>query len=354
MEQVLLAREVVVKFFKRFEVFILPVLKFFLGLFVFSRINSIGHIHASLETYAEFTTPGLLNLLFALLFTVMPMNMSWMFIILNISLQFSANIELAVAVLVFLLFIFLFYARMAPRESILIIFTIIASHFNVPYIVPILAGLYFPITAIIPITIGVFVYAQIPVLFGLMTPAVITAPQVDMELMDVIQELPGRFSEVYTALMSSMTVTRDWLFASVVFAMVIILVHFVSRQAIDYAKEIAIALGCIMTIFGFIVMAIVTDGSINIGITIMGTLICGVLAAIVRFFDGILDYQRAESVQFEDDNNYYHVRIVPKVIMTKSQRVVKRIRPQPENMPPDVDDSLPDPMRRPPTRVLEE
>jgi len=49
---------------------------------------------------------------------------------------------------------------------------------------------------------------------------------------------------------------------------------------------------------------------------------------IVRCFDAILNYQRAESVQFEDDDNYYHVRIVPKVIIAKPQRVVKRIRPE--------------------------
>ncbi|MCL2218132.1 MAG: hypothetical protein FWB91_14105, partial [Defluviitaleaceae bacterium] len=149
-------------------------------------------------------------------------------------------------------------------------------------------------------------------------------------LPEMLAELPGRFSEVYAALVSSVTGSQTWIFTAVIFVMVIVLVHFVSRQAIDYAKEIAIALGCVMTIFGFIVAVLVTSEQISIGIMIMGTLVCGIIAAIARFFDGVLDYQRAESVQFEDDNNYYHVRIVPKVIMTKSQRVVKRIRPQPE------------------------
>ena len=330
MEQVLIAREAVVKFFKRFEVFILPVLKFLLGLFVFSRIHAIGHIHGALEPFAAILTPSLLNMLFALMFTVMPMNMSWILIILDITVQFSANIELAVAVFVFLMFVFLFYARMAPRESILILLTIIAFNFNVPYIVPIIAGLYFPVTAVIPVTLGVFINAQIPIAFGLMSPVPVVAAAGEAGMLDLLEDLPGRFSEVYSALMSSLAVTQTWLFTAVIFAMVIILVHFVSRQAIDYAKEIAIALGCVMTIFGFIVAVLVTDAQVSIGIMIMGTLVCGVIAAVVRFFDGVLDYQRAESVQFEDDNNYYHVRVVPKVIMTKSQRVVKRIRPQPE------------------------
>jgi hypothetical protein len=75
---------------------------------------------------------------------------------------------------------------------------------------------------------------------------------------------------------------------------------------------------------------------------ILGTIICGVIAVIIRFFDGILDYQRAESVQFEDDNNYYHVRIIPKVIMTKSQRSVKRIRPQLPTNPLEDDENPPE------------
>jgi hypothetical protein len=60
---------------------------------------------------------------------------------------------------------------------------------------------------------------------------------------------------------------------------------------------------------------------------IFGTLFCTLIAGFIRLFDPILDYQRAESVQFEDENNYYYVRVIPKISMTKRKRVVKRIRP---------------------------
>jgi hypothetical protein len=272
------------------------------------------------------------------------MNMSWIFIILTITVQFSANIEVAVAVFIFLMFIFLFYARMAPRESILIIFTIIAFQFNIPYVLPLLIGLYFPVTAIIPVTVGVFVNAQIPLLDGLMAPA----PTIGTGegLADLFTELPAAFYEVYTALMSSLAATQTWLFTAVIFAMVIILVHFVSKQAIDFAKEISIALGVVVIVFGFIMLSIITTETIGIGSVLLGSLLAGLLAAVTRFFDGVLDYSRAESVQFEDDNNYYHVRVIPKVIMTKSQRVVKRIRPTTDDDEPEDDPNLPPPNPR--------
>jgi len=347
MEHILIVRETIVKFFKRFEVFIMPLLKFALGYFVFASVGSIGHIHESILPFTELLNPTMLNILFALLFTVMPMNLGWLLIILSITAQVSANIEVAVAVFLFMLFIFIFYVRMAPKESLLILFTIIAFHFNVPYLIPLIVGLYLPVTSIIPITVGIFINAQIPVLFGLLAPGQL-ANIADMEIADLLTEIPEAFSVVYETLMRTVTGTQDWVFVAVIFAMVIVLVHFVSRLAIDYSKEIAIALGCVMNIFGLIVTVMVVDANVEIGRMIGATLLCGLLAGAVRCFDSILAYQRAESVQFEDDNNYYHVRMVPKVMLSKPKRVVKRIRPETGDLP-NLDTSRPERPKRPDT-----
>ena len=326
MEQILIVRETVVKFFKRYEAFILPILKFLLGLFVFHVIQSIGYVHEALEPFTQMFSPTLITMLFALLFTIVPMSLGWILIILGITVQFSANIEVAASVFLFLLFIFLFYARMSPKESILILFTMLAFHFNVPYLVPIIVGLYFSVTAIIPIVIGVFVYAQIPVLEWLLEVDSLAGNIGGVE--EAFEGLPEAFGIIYEALMRSVTDTQGWLFTAVIFAMVVLLVHFISRLSIDFAKEVAIGLGCVMNIFGFIVVVMVADANVSIGIMILSTILCGLLAELVRCFDAILDYERAESIQFEDDNNFYHVRIVPKIMLAKSQRVVKRIRPE--------------------------
>ncbi|MCL2204442.1 MAG: hypothetical protein FWB88_10960 [Defluviitaleaceae bacterium] len=324
MEQILLTREILVRIYKRLEVFAQPVLKFVLGLYIFTGLLGIGHVHPALAEYAQQLTSTLVAWLFALLFTVMPINLSWLLIIVTITIQLSATVELAAVVFIFLLFVFLFYARMAPKESFLIVFVMIAFRFNVPYLIPLLVGLYFPATAIIPVTLGVFLNAKIPVIDRLMTPQ---ATLVDVELADLPAMLPEIFGEVYATLLSSLALS-EWLITAVIFALVIILVHVASRQAIDFAKEIAIALGCVMLVFGFIMSVLVVDDTIGIGSVILWTLVSGVIALLVRFFDSVLDYQRAESVQFEDDNNYYHVRIVPKVILTRPKRTVKRIRPE--------------------------
>jgi hypothetical protein len=343
MEQLFILREAIVKYFKRFEVFIMPFLKFIMGIYIFSAISSIGHMNTTIEPLTDSVSPMLLNILFAILFTIMPMNLTWVIIIFSVTLQFSANMEVAIAVFIFLMLVFLFYARMATKESILIIFMLIAFRFNIPYLVPIVAGLYFPVTAVIPVTLGVFMYAQTGMINMIIAPAASASNAPDRDITEILTELPSAFSEVYETLIGNIASTQTWLLSAIIFAMVVVLVHFVSRQSIDYAKEIAIGLGCIMTVFGYIISVLFASGSVNIGTMILGVFVCCVIAFIVKFFDGILDYQRAESVQFEDDNNYYHVRIVPKVIMTKAQRSVKRIRPQlPENPMRDDPDNIDD------------
>jgi hypothetical protein len=238
--------------------------------------------------------------------------------ILAITAQYSANIEVAAVVFIFLLLVYLFYARMAPKESILVLFTVLAFYYNVPYLLPLLVGLYGSPTAIIPVTVGVFINNHIPVIQNLAR----TSRSAGIEL----TEIPASFTEIYTTLMTSLGATQGWLYTAFIFAMVILTVYVVSRLSIDFSKEISLLLGCVLMIFGFLIGLIITTESWNIGSVILGSLFCTLLAELIRLFDPILDYQHAENVQFEDENNYYYVRVIPKINMTKRKRVVRRIR----------------------------
>ena len=316
MEMVLVARETVVHFFKRFEVIFMPIIKLFLGYFVFSRILAIDHSHEIFDTFSEAMSTGMLSWLFALLFVVMPANLTWILIIFTITVQVSAFVEIAVAVFVFLLLIFLFYGRMAVKESYLILLTVLAFSFNLQFLVPLIVGLYFPLTAVIPIIIGVFITTQIPVVFELMeTPMIIDFA--DVEFPDLMTELPAVFTEAYSNVMEGILGSYNWVFIAMIFAMVIVAVYLVSRQAINYSREIAIGVGCGIIIFGYILFNVATDETVSLLGVIGWTILSGLIAVIIRLFDSVLDYRKVEAVQFEDDDNYYHVKIVPKVIMSK-------------------------------------
>jgi hypothetical protein len=322
----LIIRESIVRYFKKFEPGITVIARFLLGVYIFSLIHGIGFIRPELaEYYNRF--PTVLLMLLGIAFVVLPLSVSYLLMIVDITIQYSASLEVAAVIFVFLLCVLLFYARMAAKESILIIFTILAYRFNVPYLIPLAAGLYFSVTAIIPVAIGVFIATFTPEIETIIA----TTQTADLNL----TEMPDVFGDVYTALINAVNNTGDWIFTAFIFAMVIILVNVVSRLAMDFAKEIAIGLGCALMIFSYILAGLVVGINVSLPGVIMMTLLCGLLAELGRLLDPVLDYQRAESVQFQDDNNYYYVRVVPKIQLTRSKRVVKRIRPQPE---PEEDD----------------
>jgi len=318
MEALLIVRESIVRYYKKFEPGITVIAKFLLGVYIFSLIHDIGFIRPELAGYYN-RFP--LTMLLGIAFVVLPLSVSYLIMIVDITIQYSSNIEVAAVIFVFLLCILLFYARMAAKESILIIFTILAYRFGVPYLIPLVAGLYFSVTAVIPVAIGVFIAIFIPEIQTI----IFTTQTADLN----ITEMPDVFGDVYSALINAIQNTSDWIFTAFIFALVIVLVHVVSRLAMDFAKEIAIGLGCALMIFSYIMAGLVVGINISLPGVIMMTLLCGLLAEVGRLFDPVLDYQRAESVQFQDDNNYYYVRVVPKIQLTKSKRVVKRIRPQP-------------------------
>lgn len=323
MEALLFARESIIKNFKKYEPIITVIAKFLLGIYVFSLINGIGFMRPELASYYN-RFP--ITMLFGIAFVVLPLPVSYLLMIIAITIQYSASLEVAAVIFVFLILLLLFYARMATKESILILLTILAYRFGLHYIIPLIGGMYFSVTAVIPIAIGLFIATFIPNIRDIIR----TTQTADLN----IAEMGDVFGDVYSAFLIALNNSSDWIFTAFIFAMVTILVYVIARLSIDFAKEIAIGLGCALMIFSYIMATAFIGINQNIVIVIFMTLISGILAEVARIFDPILDYQQAESIQFQDDNNYYYVRVVPKIQLTKPQRTVKRIRPEP-NVPED-------------------
>jgi hypothetical protein len=254
----------------------------------------------------------------ALLFSIFPPMASFTLIIVGIAAQMSAVPASAVFVAMFLLCVMFFYARLAPDESVIILAVYFAYILKIPYAVPIIAGIYFGLSSIVPVVIGVFIWHFIPVVKSLIE----TDASVSTEALD----LPAAFSGAFAALFDSARANETWVFTAVIFAFVIIIVRAVSRMSIDYAKELAIAAGAAVNVICFIIVAIIADMEISLIGAFIFTAISAAFAFAVSFFDVALDYRSAERVRFEDENNYYIVKIIPKVALTRRRRVIRRIQ----------------------------
>jgi hypothetical protein len=97
--------------------------------------------------------------------------------------------------------------------------------------------------------------------------------------------------------------------------MVVLVVYAVAHTSINYSKDIAIALGGVVTIIGFVAITLVTDVRVSLPGMLLSTIVSVAIAYAIRFFDVLLDYDRVERVQFQDEDNVYYVKIVPKILL---------------------------------------
>jgi hypothetical protein len=69
----------------------------------------------------------------------------------------------------------------------------------------------------------------------------------------------------------------------------------------------------------------IEDDEIELATILIGSLLSGVIAFVVQFFKGVLDYGRIEIVQFEDDDYYYYVKAIPKIYVAERDVNVQTI-----------------------------
>ena len=91
-----------------------------------------------------------------------------------------------------------------------------------------------------------------------------------------------------------------------------------SLLPIAYAWIIAITVGCILELIVLLAGDMRYGTEIDLAHVFLGIVFSFMLAQIVRFFTFNVDYLRIENVQFEDEDYYYYVKAVPKVMVYTS------------------------------------
>jgi len=341
MEQLINVRQHMIGFYKKFEVAINYIAKFFIGLFVFSRINALGMFREEFNVlFGNSGTQMSYVALMALLFTISPPSIAMFLITVAIAIQLSAVLEVAFFVFLLLVLLIVFYARLAPRESVLILAMVMGFYFRMPYAVVLIAGLYFGITSMIPVILGTAVWYFFPFFTNL-------AATVDVVTDFDLLELPITFMEVFAQIFSQLTTDFNWIVLGFVFAMIVLATHLISRISINYNKDIAIGVGTIVGMICMTMVVLVIDIDMSVGGIFLSSIASALLVWIVKFFEGVQDYKRVERVAFDDDDNYYYVKIVPKVtaeqgpapVVNKPQRPPKKpsTKPGPKSgLPPYV------------------
>lgn len=265
--------------------------------------------------YAKPLTKTAVVLILGLVATILPSQFMMLGLMLVVSLHAVAgSIEAGGIVFGLLLITYLLFVRLYPKESLFIIGILIAYKFKIPYIIPLFVGLFSSLAAIVSIGVGTIIWY--------------CAPQIIMIMQAQASELSDVVEIINTNLMvlQEMLQTNSTMLASItIFSAVSLTVYLIKRQAIDYAEYMAILVGAVMNMVGFLFAIILLKVEVGILSLIIATIASGLIATVAQFFAKVADYSRAETVEFEDAENYYYVKVVPKIIVNKPKKQIKHI-----------------------------
>lgn len=231
---------------------------------------------------------------------------------------------MAVTAVIFLI-MFIFYLRFSPKTALVVLLTPLAFMLKIPYVIPIAFGL-----------VGTPVYA-VPIIFGTIV----------FYMTDYLKEAAsslkgegaaGMISQV-TSYAQQVFQNKEMIVSVFAFIIVLLLVYTVRRMAINYAWKTAVAAGAVAGI------AIVFAGSMMLGVEvsylelILGNIAAVIVGLVLEFLFFSVDYSRCESVQYEDDEYYYYVKAVPKIVVSAPEKTVKRINKRGESQETEIIDT---------------
>ena len=295
-------------FYSKNEVFILPVIKFFLAFVTLleindrmgymSRVNNVAVV-LIVALMCSFLPSGSI-ILFAALFTLLHM--------------YALALEIALVGIIVYLLMFLLFFRFSPKDSLVVVVTPLLCFLKVPHIMPVVMGLLGTPASAVSVCCGIVVYYLLQgVAANASTINTMNAGDVTAKLRLVIDALMNNKAMLVTV---------------VAFAITVVVVYLIRRMSVDYSWTIAMVAGVILNLVILLVGDLIYETNISLVGAILGNFLALVVAKVIEFFRFCVDYSRTEKVQFEDDEYYYYVKAVPKMTVAAPTKTVKRINAQ--------------------------
>lgn len=298
-------REKLIGVFRKYEYAITLAAKFVMTLLVLLLMDSHAGYDARISNL-------LLSIIVALVCSLIPVNyISAILAVLYILELYAFSFEAMAAGAVLVLLIFLLYFRFSPRNAVMLLLVPIAYACDIHYVLAIIAGLLFGPVAAVPVILGLII-TKFTLFLEVNQSALVDAGTFSVKTF-------ANFRTMVDGILQDQSL---WVMALAMAATTIV-VYLVRRMVIAHAWDIAIVVGAAVQIVVLLIGDMVFDTNINLGYVFLGTVLSVLLCELIRFFVFDVDYSRIESVQFSDDDYYYYVKAVPKVMVTAPVRTVK-------------------------------
>lgn len=304
MLDLLVLRERLRAFYAKYEIIITPVVKFLITLSALILINSNAGYSEKLSTPVIYTAV-------AFICSVLPYGAISIllagYILFNV---YAVSMDMAIIIAVFMLCLGFLYYGFKPGDSFLLILTPLAFAFKIPYAIPLLVGLGGSIISIIPVSFGVLIY------YLLMFIKANIGSLSNLNNVDILKK--------YTMLFNGAFADKTMFLMIVAFAICIIIVYIIRNLSITHAWGIAIISGVIAQLIIIFMGDFVYGINVPIIELLIGIAVSAVFAAVYNFFMFAVDYSHTEYAQFEDDEYYYYVKAVPKIVVAQPDTRIQK------------------------------
>lgn len=314
MTNLLVLKEYLKGIYGKYEIYITPVVKFLLAFMTLTMINGkLG--------YMSRINSITVVLVAALLCSFLPMNFMILIAALFILLHLYAfSAECAIVVLALFMIMFLLYFRFSPKDTMLVLLTPLCCAFNIPFVMPLSAGLVGTPASAVSVGCGVVIYS----ILQYISESVGTLNSMDAE------SAMQKYRYVVDGLLNNKTM----LVMVFAFAVTVLVVYLIRRLSMNHSWTVAVMSGMLTAIAILLAGDLMFDTNISIVSMVIGSILSIVIVKLLQFFVFNVDYSRTEYVQFEDDEYYYYVKAVPKITVAKPSKTVKKITTQKKNAAP--------------------
>jgi hypothetical protein len=301
----LIFKQYVKNFIARYEIYLQPLGKFLMAFVALLFVNGATGYMPRLNSLA-------VVLVMSLMCSFMPRNFIVMlaaaFVVLHL---YTVSLECSIVILALFLLMFLLYFRFSPKDTLVVVLTPICFYLKIPYVIPLALGLLGSPLSLVSAACGVIAYYSVAYATdNVMTLAGMTAEEMAIRFRFLIDGMLGN---------------RAMIIMIVAFSVTIVVVYLIRRMPIDHCWIIAAVTGSLVNIIILLLGDLIWDNTVSVFGAIFGLAVSIGIVKIIEFFFFHVDFNRAENVQFEDDEYYYYVKAIPKITVAAPSPTTKKI-----------------------------
>lgn len=277
--------------FSKYDMFIVPFLKFVAAFVIFLEINlNFGYM----ELLNNIFIVVIISVICALLPTSATAIVAMIFLVLHCVVL---DIVVGAVALCLVLLLSILLLRFASSDALAVVLITPAFVLHVPAAIPLALGAFRKKSAVAASITGVVLYCFLDNLSSIS----MVVEKGDISKLEIVQSI-----------INGMLSHKELVLSSIIFTTTILVVNIIRKVVTKYTYLISISAGALL----YLVLRFIGTAFLEVESDflwdVVGTILGYIIVIIISFFVHSVDYNNTKLLQFEDDEYYYYVKAIPK------------------------------------------